>query len=208
MALSKDCVESGRQYIIATHSPYLLTCFNPNSDSCTVLTRDASNSSIVTRQADQLGIVQPGRPSLAEITYHAFGVPTVEFHSELYGILHRMAKDEWGAAKAAGAPLKGDVSCIGDFDKQFLRDRHGLKATDRKRFDDRKYRGDKPFEDCLAETESLPVWIRNMIDHPESNKKGKDVYPDRAKELNEITDELLTESIELLLRIYEDERAK
>ena len=84
-ALTK--IAENQQLFVVTHSPYLLQQFNPNEHQLVVF-RDRHTNQDVSHSTD-LGIVRGQAPSLGEITYRAFGICTVEFHNELYGIITR-----------------------------------------------------------------------------------------------------------------------
>lgn len=199
-----DYRSSNRQCFISTHSPYLLTGFSANRDCCVLLTREKDSNALHIGNARQLGKLAPGQPSLAEITYFAFGIPTAEFHNELYGLALRQESDLRNEANGGSGdlPIERFNTCLVDDYK--------LQPSSRQRFNNRKYHKDnsRTFEECLSNNECLPTVIRNCIDHPESQAQAMLAFPERKDDLFEITDDLLEESIQALLGVIEQQNQK
>ncbi|MFR1321649.1 MAG: ATP-dependent nuclease [Adlercreutzia equolifaciens] len=204
VSFPKDYRSSSRQCFISTHSPYLLTGFSATRDCCVLLTREKDSNTLHIGNACQLGKLASGQPSLAEITYFAFGIPTIEFHNELYGLALRQESDLRNEANGGSRDL--GIKC---FNTCLIED-YDLQLSSRQRFDNRKYNEDnsRTFEDCLSDDECLPTVIRNCIDHPESQAQAMSAYPGREGDLFEITDNLLEESIQVLLGVIEQQNQK
>lgn len=71
--------EGDNQIFLNTHSPYILRHFNSDRDSVVILSNVTGETRV--RQMEAL-IFRP--TSIGEITYKAFGVPTVDLHQRLY----------------------------------------------------------------------------------------------------------------------------
>ena len=74
--------EGDNQIFLNTHSPYILRHFNSDRDSVVILSNVTGETRV--RQMESL-IFRP--TSIGEITYKAFGVPTVDLHQRLYSII-------------------------------------------------------------------------------------------------------------------------
>lgn len=196
-AFIKDCNNLETQQFIATHSPYMLTKFDQNCDSCYII--NSENGDVVKSSKTNLGILRPGEPSLAEITYLAFGIPTIEFHSELYSSIHSHYLNN-------GQLSKSDINL---FDKNVLQDMYQAPAAPIGRFDSREIKKNESqdFEGCLNHDETLHTAIRNCIDHPESNLICQQLFPlEYETQAFRITESLLKESIDGMIGIWNDIR--
>ena len=71
--------EGDNQIFLNTHSPYILRHFNSDRDSVVILSNVTGETRV--RQMECL-VFKP--TSIGEITYKAFGVPTVDLHQRLY----------------------------------------------------------------------------------------------------------------------------
>lgn len=72
------------QVFISTHSPYFFKNCLKNSQIELLITKNTTNGIVVKNTGSQFGLF-PWSPSWGEINYSAYGLPTVEFHNELYG---------------------------------------------------------------------------------------------------------------------------
>lgn len=83
------------QVIVSSHSPYLLQRL-VGFGKTNVFTSSGAGKIAIEAQ-DKLAGHFPWSPSFGEVNYKAFGMPTVEFHNELYGYLqekHGLARSE------------------------------------------------------------------------------------------------------------------
>jgi len=72
------------QVFISTHSPYFFKNCLKNSQIELLITKNTADGIVVENTGSQFGFF-PWSPSWGEINYSAYGLPTVEFHNELYG---------------------------------------------------------------------------------------------------------------------------
>lgn len=77
-------ISKSQQVFITTHSPFLLKQYNQLSHDLFVFNKDYEQKIIV---STSLSFNLFSKPSWGEIVYKAFGIPTEEFHNELYGKL-------------------------------------------------------------------------------------------------------------------------
>lgn len=157
-ALTK--ISEDEQLFLITHSPYMLRSYNPTKHRLLIFSREDNVPSI--QYSDELGLLANQEPSLGEITYFAFGIPTVEFHDELWGEIQVISK------------RKSERNL-----NTYLHDTHRLPYA--KKWD----RDDKPND--APEDATLPYYIRNSIHHPEN--RLNDPYTD--EELAESTESLI-----------------
>ena len=142
-ALAK--ISEDEQLFLITHSPYMLHSYRPAQHKLLIFSREDNVPSI--RYSDELGLVANQEPSLGEITYFAFGIPSPEFHDELWGEIHRLIGP--ATERALNNTLYSNHGL--DCDKKWKRDgKNGLKS----------------------EPATLPYYIRNSSHHPE-NKHNK-----------------------------------
>ena len=157
-ALAK--ISEDEQLFLITHSPYMLRSYNPTQHRLIIFSREDNVPSI--QYSDELGLIANQEPSLSEITYFAFGIPTVEFHDELWGEIQVISESK--------SERKLNT---------YLHDTHRLPYA--KKWD----RDDKPND--APEDATLPYYIRNSIHHPE-NRLNK---PYTDNELAESTENLI-----------------
>ena len=157
-ALAK--ISEDEQLFLITHSPYMLRSYSPTKHRLLIFSREDNVPSI--QYSDELGLLANQEPSLGEITYFAFGIPTVEFHDELWGEIQVISK------RKSERKLN-----------TYLHDTHRLPYA--KKWD----RDDKPND--APEDATLPYYIRNSIHHPEN--RLNDPYTD--EELAESTESLI-----------------
>ncbi|MFZ3090781.1 MAG: AAA family ATPase [Nitrospirota bacterium] len=74
------------QVFISTHSPYFFKNCLKNSQIELLITKNSTNGIVVENTGSQFGLF-PWSPSWGEINYSAYGLPTIEFHNELYGYI-------------------------------------------------------------------------------------------------------------------------
>ena len=153
-------ISEDEQLFLITHSPYMLRSYSPTKHRLLIFSREDDVPSI--QYSDELGLLANQEPSLGEITYFAFGIPTVEFHDELWGEIQVISK------RKSERKLN-----------TYLHDTHRLPYA--KKWD----RDDKPND--APEDATLPYYIRNSIHHPEN--RLNDPYTD--EELAESTESLI-----------------
>jgi len=80
-----------KQIFIATHSPYFFK--NPlyKNTGLFLFKKDESHKIKILNIKDNNWGIFPWSPSWGEINYHAYNLPTVEFHNELYGYLQEQS---------------------------------------------------------------------------------------------------------------------
>lgn len=151
-ALAK--ISEDEQLFLITHSPYMLRSYRPAQHKLLIFSRENNVPSI--RYSDELGLVANQEPSLGEITYFAFGIPSPEFHDELWGEIHHLIDP--ATERALNNTLHSNHGL--DCDKKWKRDgKNGLKS----------------------EPATLPYYIRNSIHHPENRLNDPYTDDDLAK---------------------------
>lgn len=136
------------QFIFATHSPFLIQSLGQYTSTLTLVEKD--NNQIFAKAFDNIPQLRfPGRTELSFnlIMFKIFGVPTVELHNELYGILQEHSQcftekdfEQWLANK--GVPRN----------KQWIRVNKGQPQA--------------PYP------VTLETYIRNSIHHPENRSNS------------------------------------
>lgn len=165
--------EKGNQIFITTHSPYILRHYREEKDSIIILSMDSGSKR---KKIDLINSLLFSPTSIGEVTYKAFGVPTVDFHQLLFTKLyiywiHDIQQDS------------GDRT-LKNFEKTFLQP-ECIKQSFVPRV-----KG--VWRDEAQRT--IPYIVRNEIDHPETLDGSRNVW----KEEN------LKKSIDCLLTIYKD----
>ncbi len=156
-----------KQIFISTHSPYMFKGAIGEGAKLSIFKKNNDEIEIIDARDDGWGIFGRFSPTWGEINWHAYDLPTVEFHNELYGYLEANKKDEFG---------------------QFLDNK---KTNDNKKwFDDRKLKGNKTEQEKedLKFDVALQTYIRHSIHHPENTQNDK--YSD--DELKQSTQEMIS----------------
>lgn len=180
-AISK--IAASQQVWIATHSPYIIQSYSATRDD-RLLIFSEQNAAPRYKLADKLNPHTGKRPSLAQISYEAFGLYTPEYHCELLGYIQVKSKKK--SLKDLEEYLTKLASSLG-----------GIAKRTRCKVDG----GGKA---CESE-ELLPIYIRNCIHHPEA--AGKITKEMRQKNVdNEFTQEELGESIRFLSKLISANR--
>lgn len=170
------------QVFITTHSPYLLKNFN-SSNKLSIFSRDQQTLRIT---EDVKLNMFPHSPTWGEINYKAFKIPSVEFHIDLFGFLHKKASD---ANKTYSDGSKTVSKSIVSFD-QWLYEKNSEFSTNENHQNVVRTHTDK----------SMTTYIRNYIDHP-----GEDsTLPSGKKRLNPTMEEIKN-SIDNMLNILKNE---
>ena len=154
-ALSK--ISEDEQLFLITHSPYMLRSYNPTQHRLIIFSREDTVPSI--RYSDELGLLTSQAPSLGEITYFAFGIPSAEFHDELWGEIH--CHIDPGSESGLNKALNEKYGF--DYEKTWIREgKNGLRS----------------------ESATIPYYIRSSSHHPE-NRHNKPYTDDELEESTE-----------------------
>ncbi len=146
------------QMIIATHSEYVIQSALKDRDNVLVIVLSDDSGIIKCKHITAPNVL----PSVtaAETNYLAFGVPSIDYHIELYGYLQTKT----------GSHYVEDCDQYISQQPQYDSDKHN-----------------KPDRYKRQNYKTLPTYIRNAIDHPDSRRK--------------YTEEELKSSIELLIEL-------
>jgi len=155
MQESKD-----KQIIISTHSPYMFMGCSSNKKVGMLLFNRSDDGiiNITDVKRDEWGLF-PWSPSFGEINYHAYNLPNVEFHNELYGHIKDLS----------------DIRSVNDFDV-YLKNKKGITEV-------RDYI-DKGENKSLT----LCTYIRNQIHHPENKNNSSYTDADLRKSIEILID--------------------
>lgn len=173
--LLKDKLSKDFQFIITTHSPYVVNELNENNIA--ILRKDNLGNTIVESPSNRV----LNYPSLAEINYIAFDEPSIDYHIELYGyIQNKLTKnvsevDRW---------LKDDCSVPDSYIW------YNVKPKD-----PRVHLTQDPIK------RTLPFCVRNHIDHP-LNDDITNIRQHTAYENNKVyaDKDKIKESIDILIK--------
>ena len=146
---SLEKISEDSQIFITTHSPYLLKKFNKDNHDIKLFSRNPKEAKV--RNGSNMNLF-PFSPSWGEINYFAFGVVSEEFHNELFGFLHNKIAT---LNKKYDSGNKTVSKKLVSFDS-WLDEQHNIIKTDPKH--------QNTFNSCTDKT--MPVYIRNYIDHP------------------------------------------
>lgn len=149
-------ISKAEQVFISTHSPYILKEFNKDRDK--ILTFSRNNKEIEHKELTDWNLL-PYSPSLAEINYYAYKLPTSEFHNELYGCLH-----EKYISKNVDCKKNREINIFDGFIKQYG------NLPERTWHNDAK---------TNPQTVSLATFIRHKMHHPENKKMVGVEYDDK-----------------------------
>lgn len=143
---------------------------------------------------------------MAEITYEAFQIPTIEYCLELFGLLLINISDMINTSSN-----KLRLTTVNSILKSISFNLPKEYQESKNRFDSRKHNADNSWNLPIV-NEVLPVYIRNVNDHPESisekpqaiayfRKKNENDLADKLTDLNNTyTEDDLKKAIEILLR--------
>lgn len=151
-ALTK--ISEDEQLFLITHSPYMLRSYQPKQHRLLIFSRENNVPSI--QYSDELGLIANQAPSLGEITYFAFGIPSAEFHDELWGEIH--CRIDPGSEFGLNRVLNERYGF--DYKKTWIRE--GKKGQ-------------------KSESATIPYYIRNSSHHPE-NRHNKPYTDDELAE--------------------------
>jgi len=128
-----------KQIFIATHSPYFFKNLLFKNSGLFLFKKNENYKVKVQNIKDKKWGIFPWSPSWGEINYHAYNLPTAEFHNELYGYLKEQS---------------GKIS-LSDFDNYLKEDKNVGKMKNYQR-------------NGKTENITLCTYIRNQIHHPEN----------------------------------------
>ena len=134
------------QLFIATHSEYVLKealSQNKENENNLVIVLKDDVGQIEGNRIDSLSLSLPVITS-AEVNYHAFDIPSIDYHIELYGTLQN----------------RFNLRIVKECDK-FIKESNFYN----------KEIHYKIWEYKTTTYETLPSYIRNSIDHPDANRK-------------------------------------
>jgi len=158
-----------KQIFIATHSPYFFKNPNIKNSGLFIFNKKEDHKiEILNLKDDGWGVFGRFSPTWGEINWHAYDLPTVEFHNELYGFLQAKAineDDKYEKEKEFDEWLKDKLNT--NQDKQWKRIKNGQVQP--------------------AYNVTLQTYIRNSIHHPENTENDK--YSD--EELRTSTQEMI-----------------
>ena len=138
------------QIFIVTHSPYLLKQYQKDTHSIWLFSKSGSYSEA--KEGEELDLFGDSSPSWGEINYYAYGIPSVEFHNELYGFIQAKATVE-------------DDSNYNEKPFDLYLKNHNKNLKQNKLY--KRLKRDSGIEEYDV---TLPTYIRNLIHHPENTK--------------------------------------
>ena len=132
-----------KQVIVSTHSPYIFKEALNGPSKMIILKRDAANQ-IILEYPNTTGWGKfPWSPSWGEINFHAFDMPSVEFHNELFGYIQERNKLNTISSVDTHMVANGVTQT-----KNWIRENGGVAQP--------------------AQPATLPCYVRNSIHHPEN----------------------------------------
>lgn len=144
------------QLIIATHSQYVVQEAMKDSDNVKVILLKKEGLKI---KADVIDKAILGTYSSAEINYLAFGVEKKDYHIQLFGALHNKLQS------ITESEVRDTIASIDSYIKN-----HRLYDAARHEKEDKSHNHkQRPYHYY-----TLPVFIRNAIDHPDVKRKFSD----------------------------------
>jgi len=138
-----------KQIILSTHSPYIFKNCVKSAGALILMTQNEKKEIKICNAKENEWSIVPWGTSWGEVNYFAFNMPTIEFHNELYGVLHE----------------KSGAINIDGFDK-WLNEKHHLKI-DKKWL--RKNKDGSNKEDDVT----LQTYIRHSMHHPENTLNSR-----------------------------------
>ena len=146
--LTEESAES--QVFLSTHSPYMFKEALAHSPGLFTFTR--SSDGVAVENANEVGAsLLPWGPTWGELSFRAYGLPTVELHNELYGFIQEQTSSFTESEMEAYLASKGFA-----------------KAKNWTRVDGGAPRAPQPV--------TLSTYVRHSIHHPE-NTQNADFTP-------------------------------
>ena len=147
---SLESLSQKSQIFIVTHSPYLLKQYQKDTHSIWLFSKIGSYNKA--KEGEELDLFGDSSPSWGEINYYAYGIPSVEFHNELYGFIQ------------AKATIENDSNYNEKPFDLYLKN-HNKNLKQNKPY--KRLKRDSSVEEYDV---TLPTYIRNLIHHPENTK--------------------------------------
>ena len=145
---SLESLSKKSQIFIVTHSPYLLKQYRRDTHSIWLFSKNGSYNEA--KQGEELDLFGDSSPTWGEINYYAYGIPSVEFHNELYGFIQ------------ARATIEDDNNYKEEAFDIYLKD-HNVNLRQ-----DKLYNRLRRDSSVISYGVTLPTYIRNLIHHPEN----------------------------------------
>lgn len=145
---SLESLSEKSQIFIVTHSPYLLKQYRKDTHSIWLFSKN--NSYNEAKEGEELDLFGDSSPSWGEINYYAYGIPSVEFHNELYGFIQAKATIE-------------DDNNYNERPFDLYLKKHNKNLKQNKPY--KRLKRDSSIEEYDV---TLPTYIRNLIHHPEN----------------------------------------
>jgi energy-coupling factor transporter ATP-binding protein EcfA2 len=142
------------QVLVSTHSPYFYKELVRQDGVELVITKHEEDKISITNTGHGYGLI-PWGPTWGELNHVAYGLPTIEFHDELYGRLHELfveeVDDENERTKRAS---------IWEFDKYLQNLIHNCHI--------RSWTPEYAGKPKTTSNVTLQSFIRNKVHHPEN----------------------------------------
>lgn len=135
-----------KQIFITTHSPYFFKNDSIKNSGLFLFKKSLQQKVEILDIKNKNWQILPWSPSWGEINYHAYNLPTVEFHNELYGYLETEKRDKLNSINKTKKWLD-------------IRDLKGGETEKEK--------------EILRRSISLQGYIRHFIHHPENRENIK-----------------------------------
>lgn len=178
-------ISTDSQVFITTHSPYLLRSFNKDKHTLKIFSRNNPMQRI--KDDIELNLL-PHSPSWGEINYFAFNIPSPEFHNELFATMHTNLID----TPFSSNQQRKVTQSLKSLDSWLDEECQEVPKTDE------THVNAKNPNDLENKDLTMPVYIRNYINHP------GEIKDDQENNIRlEPTPEELNESIEFMLTLLE-----
>lgn len=139
------------QMIIATHSEYVVRSALEDSGNVLVIALEDDNGVVKDRRIQKGNMLLP-TITAAETNYIAFGIPSIDYHTELYGYLQYKSNT---------------INSISDCDSHIKNSPQYNQAIHYKLYTVQR-------NGRALNYETLPTYIRNCIDHPDAQHSYSD----------------------------------
>jgi predicted ATP-dependent endonuclease of OLD family len=158
-----------KQVFISTHSPYMFKGTVGEGAKLSVFKRVSEDIEIIDARDGSWGVFGRFSPTWGEINWHAYDLPTVEFHNELYGFLQAKATDE------------DEQNYYEENFDTWLKGKLNTKQN-------KIWIKIKPDSSTENTNRTLQTYIRNSIHHPENTKNNKYIDDELRKSTQEMID--------------------
>jgi putative ATP-dependent endonuclease of OLD family len=159
-----NIISSVQQVFVTTHSPYLLRAYYPAEHALYSFSKESGANKATPSSA--LALFGKSSPTWGEINYYAYGMPSVEFHNELYGFIQAKAilidtDNEREKEFDSFLVSKGLVQT-----KNWIREKGGIAQS--------------------PQAFTLQTYIRNYIHHPENEHNSKHTPEELEQSIKEL----------------------